>query len=80
MAIETNEERLFFIISDCLDVEKDQISLETKFVDDLGVDSLSFMELIMSIEEEFEVELPETEVRKIKTVQDALNRVKDLQN
>ena len=53
----------------------DQIKPESNFVDDLGADSLDTVELIMSFEEEFGVEIPDTEAEKIKTVQDVINYI-----
>jgi len=56
-------------------VDADQIKPESNFVDDLGADSLDTVELIMSFEEEFGVEIPDTEAEKIKTVQDVINYI-----
>ena len=58
-----------------LGVEPDQVKPESNFVDDLGADSLDTVELIMSFEEEFGVEIPDTEAEKIKTVQDVINYI-----
>ena len=63
------------IIVEQLGVEPDQIKPESNFVDDLGADSLDTVELIMSFEEEFGVEIPDTEAEKIKTVQDVINYI-----
>lgn len=63
------------IIVEQLGVEPDQVKPESNFVDDLGADSLDTVELIMSFEEEFEVEIPDTEAEKIKTVQDVINYI-----
>jgi acyl carrier protein len=52
-----------------------QVKPESNFVDDLGADSLDTVELIMSFEEEFGVEIPDTEAEKIKTVQDVINYI-----
>lgn len=63
------------IIVEQLGVDADQIKPESSFVDDLGADSLDTVELIMSFEEEFGVEIPDTEAEKIKTVQDVINYI-----
>ena len=63
------------IIVEQLGVEPDQVKPESNFVDDLGADSLDTVELIMSFEEEFGVEIPDTEDEKIKTVQDVINYI-----
>ena len=63
------------IIVEQLGVDADQIKAESNFVDDLGADSLDTVELIMSFEEEFGVEIPDTEAEKIKTVQDVINYI-----
>ena len=63
------------IIVEQLGVDADQVKPESKFVDDLGADSLDTVELIMSFEEEFGVEIPDTEAEKIKTVQDVINYI-----
>lgn len=61
------------IISEQLGIEKDKITPESKFVDDLGADSLDIVELVMSFEEKFNIEIPETEAEKIQTVQAVLD-------
>ncbi|MEG2256249.1 MAG: acyl carrier protein, partial [Cetobacterium sp.] len=58
-----------------LGVDADQVTLEANFVEDLGADSLDTVELIMAFEEEFDVEIPDTEAEKIKTVQDVVNYI-----
>ena len=63
------------IIVEQLGVEPDQVKPESNFVDDWGADSLDTVELIMSFEEEFGVEIPDTEAEKIKTVQDVINYI-----
>lgn len=63
------------IIVEQLGVEADQIKLESNFIDDLGADSLDTVELIMSFEEEFGVEIPDTDAEKIKTVKDVLDYI-----
>lgn len=58
------------IIVDQLDVEEDAVTLEASITDDLGADSLDVVDLVMSIEESFDIEIPEEEVENIKTVGD----------
>ena len=60
--------RLKEIIIDRLDVEEDQINPEASFVEDLGADSLDIVELIMGIEEEFDIEIPDEDAEKHTTV------------
>ncbi|MDR3259142.1 MAG: acyl carrier protein [Fusobacteriaceae bacterium] len=60
------------IVVEQLGVEADQVTPEANFVDDLGADSLDTVELVMAFEEEFDVEIPDTEAEKIKTVNDVL--------
>ncbi len=73
------EERVKEIIADQLGVSVDQIKPESKFVDDLGADSLDVVELIMAFEEEFGVEIPDEDAEKISTVQDVLDYIKQKQ-
>ncbi|MDY3869365.1 MAG: acyl carrier protein [Pyramidobacter sp.] len=65
--------RLKEIIIDRLDVEEDQINPEASFVEDLGADSLDIVELIMGIEEEFDIEIPDEDAEKLTTVGEAIN-------
>lgn len=68
-------ERIKEIIADQLSVDKEKVTLESNFVDDLGADSLDTVELLMAFEEEFGVEIPDTEAENIKTVQDVVNYI-----
>lgn len=61
-------EKVKSILSEQFDVEEDTITAETTLADDLGADSLDVVDLLMSIEDEFEVEIPDEEVENIKTV------------
>lgn len=70
------EERVKKIIAEQLSVSEDQITPDASFVDDLGADSLDTVELVMALEEEFEVDIPDEEAEKIVTYQDVLNYVK----
>jgi acyl carrier protein len=68
-------EKIQKIISEQLDVAKEDVVPEASFVDDLGADSLDQVELIMAMEEEFDVSIPDEEAEKILTVQDAIDYV-----
>ncbi len=61
-------EKLKSILSTQFDVEEDTITNDTNLADDLGADSLDVVDLLMSIEDEFEIEIPDSEVESIKTV------------
>lgn len=63
------------IVVEQLGVDADQVTVEANFVEDLGADSLDTVELIMAFEEEFEIEIPDTDAEKIKTVQDVVNYI-----
>jgi acyl carrier protein len=64
------------IIVDKLSVSEDQIKPESRFMEDLGADSLDVVELVMAIEEKFGIEVPDEDAEKIRTVQDAINYIK----
>ena len=63
------------IIIDQLDVSLDEVVPEASFIDDLGADSLDLVELVMAMEEQFDVEIPDEDAENIRTVQDAMNYV-----
>jgi acyl carrier protein len=63
------------IIAEQLGVAEEEIKITSSFIEDLGADSLDIVELVMAMEEEFEVEIPDEEAENIKTVQDAVNYV-----
>ena len=65
--------RLKEIVIDRLDVEEDQIKTESSFVEDLGADSLDIVELIMGIEEEFDIEIPDEDAEKLTSVGEAID-------
>ncbi|MDF2819977.1 MAG: hypothetical protein K0R15_418 [Clostridiales bacterium] len=65
------------IICEILNVEEDDITLETKFVDDLGADSLDVFQIIMGIEEEFDIEISNDAAENIVTVGDAVEQIKE---
>ena len=70
------EERVKNIIVEQLRVEPEQVKPEAQFVNDLGEDSLDTVELIMALEEEFDVEIPDEQAEKIKTVGEAIEHIK----
>lgn len=63
-------EKVKAILVDQLDVDEDAVSMESSIADDLGADSLDIVDLVMSLEEEFDVEIPDEEIETIKTVED----------
>ena len=71
----TIEQKVKNIIADQLGVGEDEIKSTSSFIEDLGADSLDNVELVMAMEEEFEVEIPDEEAENIKTVQDAVNYI-----
>jgi acyl carrier protein len=75
MATTNIEAKVKSIIADQLGVGEDEIKPESSFIEDLGADSLDIVELVMAMEEEFEVEIPDEEAENIKTVGDAINYV-----
>jgi acyl carrier protein len=75
MATSAIEAKVKSIIADQLGVGEDEIKPESSFIEDLGADSLDIVELVMAMEEEFEVEIPDDEAENIKTVGDAINYI-----
>lgn len=75
MSEENVQERVKNIIVEQLGVEADQVKPEAQFVNDLGADSLDTVELIMALEEEFDVEIPDEKAEKIKTVGEAIEYI-----
>jgi len=73
-------EKLQKIISEVLNVDEEEITMETTFVDDLGADSLDVFQIIMGIEEEFDIEIANEEAENIVTVSDALEQIKNALN
>ena len=73
-------EKLQEIIADVLNVSKDDIHPETTFVDDLGADSLDIFQIIMGIEEAFDIEIPNDAAEQIVTVGDAAEQIKNALN
>lgn len=71
-------EKLKNIIADVLNVNADDITEDTTFTDDLGADSLDIFQIVMGIEEEFDIEIPAEAAEKITTVGDAINQIKEV--
>ncbi len=69
-------EKLQRIIADVMNMDVDEITADTTFVDDLGADSLDIFQIIMGIEEEFDIEIPQEEADKIATVGDAAEAIR----
>ena len=70
-------EKVKKLVVEQLGVEEDDITMESSFIDDLGADSLDIVELIMALEEEFSLEIPDNEAEKITTVGDAVDYIKN---
>ena len=70
-------EKLQQIISEVLNVDAEEITMDTTFVDDLGADSLDIFQIIMGIEEEFDIEIANEDAEKIVTVGDAVEQIKN---
>ena len=79
MAESDIEERVATIICNQLDVEKEKVKPETNFVNDLGADSLDIVELVMELEEEFDMSIPDEDAEKIRTVGDAVKYITEKQ-
>ncbi|MGN1196607.1 MAG: acyl carrier protein [Acetatifactor sp.] len=73
-------EKLKKVIAEVLNVDTDEITMETTFMDDLGADSLDVFQIIMGIEEEFGIEIPAENAEKITTVEEAVELIKSVQN
>lgn len=69
-------EKLRDIIVEVLNVDDTEVTMESTFIDDLGADSLDVFQIIMGIEEEFDIEIPNEEAEKIVTVGDAVEQIK----
>ena len=73
-------EKLKKVIAEVLNVDTGEIALETTFMDDLGADSLDVFQIIMGIEEEFDIEIPAEKAEKITTVEEAVELIKSAVN
>ena len=71
-------EKLKAIIADAMGIEEDGITMETTFKDDLGADSLDVFQIILGIETEFGIEIPEEAAESIETVGDAVNAIRNV--
>lgn len=69
-------EKLKKVIAEVLNVDPDEITMETTFLDDLGADSLDVFQIVMGIEEEFDIEIPAEKAEKISTVEEAVELIK----
>jgi len=75
--MEVSQDKIKQIIADQLGVKKEEVTDTAKFVDDLGADSLDTVELVMALEEEFGVEIPDEDAEKLTTVGDALRYIEE---
>ena len=73
-------EKLRDIIVEVLNVDESEVKMESTFVDDLGADSLDVFQIIVGLEEEFDIEIPNEEAEKIVTVGDAVEQIKNAVN
>ncbi len=73
-------EKLKKVIAEVLNVDPDEITMETTFMDDLGADSLDVFQIVMGIEEEFDIEIPAEKAEKITTVEEAVELIKGAVN
>jgi acyl carrier protein len=71
------EQRVAEIIAEQLGVSKEEVVPEASFIDDLGADSLDIVELVMAMEEEFDIEIPDDDAEKIQTIGDAIAYVRE---
>ena len=70
-------ERIKQIVAELLGVEEDQVTTEASFMDDLGADSLDTVELVMALEEEFDIEISDEDAEKIQTVKNAIDYISE---
>lgn len=70
-------EKVKAILAEQFDVEEDSINSETKLVEDLGADSLDVVDLLMSMEDEFEIEVPDEDIENMKTVNDLVQYIEE---
>ena len=79
MSTEEVFEKVKAIIVEQLGVAETSVTMESSFIDDLGADSLDIVELVMALEEEFDMEIPDTDAEKISTVNDVVEYIRDRQ-
>jgi len=70
------QEKVFAIIVDMLEVDEEELSMNARFIEDLSADSLDIVELVMAMEEEFDLQIPDEDAEQIQTVGDAVNYIK----
>ncbi|MBE6732804.1 MAG: acyl carrier protein [Ruminococcaceae bacterium] len=70
-------EKIKTMLASQLDVDAEELSLETKIAEDLGADSLDVVEMLMAIEGEFDVEIPDDEIEKLKTIGDVVDYIQN---
>lgn len=80
MQVASVKERVIDIVAEQLGVEKEKVSEETSFVNDLGADSLDQVELVMELEEEFDINIPDDAAEKIQTVGQAVKYIESTQS
>ena len=73
-------EKLKKVIAEVLNVDPEEITMESTFMDDLGADSLDVFQIIMGLEEEFDIEIPAEKAEKISTVEEAVEMIKNAVN
>lgn len=71
-------EKIRTILSEQLSVEEDEITLDSNIIDDLGADSLDLVDMAMTVEDEFGIELPEEMLEKVQTVEDIINYIDNM--
>ena len=71
-------ERVIDIVAEELAVDRDEVTEDSSFIEDLGADSLDVVELVMAFEEEFDVEIPDEDAEDIRTVEDAVSYLEDI--
>lgn len=80
MANEEIAQKVIKTVAEALSTEESNVTLDSKFVDDLGADSLDLVELMMALEANFDCDIPDEEASKISTVKDAVNYIERMQN
>ena len=70
-------EKVKEVVVEQLDCNADEVKEDSRFIEDLGADSLDVVELVMALEEEFDIEIPDEDAEKIATVQDAMNYIEN---
>lgn len=73
----TTQEKIIEVVIGQLGVKKEEVKLESRFIEDLGADSLDTVELVMALEDEFGIEIPDDDAEKAKTVGDVINYLDD---